>query len=257
MAPSAFDLGRPIFTVRSPHQQIQLTKGSLGLSLFLDGYWQFVEKYEHVYHETLVHPAMVCAPRVQRVGIAGGGDALALREVLKYPQLGRAFMYELDPVMLAVADQHPEMLRLNKDAMRHPKACVVADDARKMLVPGANFDVLILDFPSISDGANKFSELYSTNFYRRVKRALSCDGVLVVQVTDFPWNLQRTTINLRCVFPHVIPIDIGFRFSMFNFVLASDLPFQQKRRLPGGLRFMTEGRIEMLLHAAKQCDLVV
>jgi spermidine synthase len=250
-------LGTPIFTVRSPYQQIELTKGRWGLSLFLDGYWQFVEKYEHIYHETLVHPAMVCAPGLQRVGIAGGGDALALREVLKYPRLGRAFMYELDPVMLAVADQHPEMLRLNKDAMRHRKACVVAADARKMLIPGANFDVLILDFPSISDGANKFSELYSARFYGRVKQALRPEGVLVVQVTDYPWHLQRATMNLRCVFPYVIPIDIGFRFSMFNFVLASARPFVQRRRLPEGLRFMTQGRINAVLFAAKQCDLVV
>lgn len=248
MSPTLFDLGRPIFTVRSPYQQIKLTKGRWGLSLFLDGYWQFLEKYEHVYHETLVHPAMVCAPRLQRVGIAGGGDALALREVLKYPQLGRAFMYEIDPVMLAVADQHPEMLRLNRDAMRHPKACVVAADARKMLVPGANFDVLILDFPSISDGANKFSKLYSASFYGRVKQAMMPDGVLVVQVTDYPENLQRATMNLRCVFPYVIAIDIGIRFSMFNFVLASAQPLQQKRRLPKGLRFMTQGRIEALLN---------
>ncbi|MDZ7361163.1 MAG: hypothetical protein ONB46_10605 [candidate division KSB1 bacterium] len=255
LAPAAFDLGRPIFSVRSPYQRILLTKGRWGLSLFLDGYWQFVEKYEHIYHETLVHPAMVCAPRLQRVGIAGGGDGLAMREVVKYPQLGRVFMYEIDPLMLAVADQHPEMLRLNKDAMRHPKACVVADDARKMLIPGANFDVLILDFPSISDGANKFSQLYSTSFYRRVKQALACDGVLVVQVTDFPWNLRRTTQNLRCVFPYVIPVDIGFQFSMFNFVLASARPFRQHRRLPTNLKFMTWRKLDRLLSPSDGCGL--
>ena len=249
MMPTAFDLGITIFSVRSPYQKIELTKGRWGLSLFLDGYWQFVEKYETIYHEALVHPAMVCAPRLQRIGIAGGGDGLALREVVKYPQLGRVFMYEIDPIMLAVADQHPEMLRLTKDALRHPKACVAAADARKMLIPGANFDVLVLDFPSISDGANKFSELYSAPFYGKVKQAMAPDGVLVVQVTDYLSNLQRTTQNLRQLFPYVIPIDIGFQFSMFNFVLASVRPFQQRRPLPAGLKFLTQAKIASVLHS--------
>jgi hypothetical protein len=83
------------------------------------------------------------------------------------------------------------------------------------------------------------------------------DGVLVVQVTDFPWNLQRTTQNLRCVFPHVIPIDIGFQFSMFNFVLASAQPFQQHRRLPPNLRFMTQRRISAILSITKQFHCIV
>lgn len=76
---TSFDFGRTIFSIRSQYQLIELTKGPLGLSLFLDGYWQFVEKYEHIYHETLVHPAMVCAPHLKRVGIAGGGDASFFR----------------------------------------------------------------------------------------------------------------------------------------------------------------------------------
>lgn len=249
LVPTEFDLGKTILSIRSNYQQIKLTKGAFGLSLFLDGYWQFVEKYEHIYHEMLVHPAMVCAPRLQRVGIAGGGDGLALREVVKYPQLGEAIMYELDPLVLAVADEHPEMRFLNQHALRHPKAQVVADDARKMLVPGANFDVLILDFPSISDGT-KFSDLYSVPFYLRAKQALGPDGVLVTQVTDYSWNLLCTTENLRRLFPYVIPIDIGYHFSMFNFVLASNVPFQQRRRLPPNLKFVTPMRIAGLLSSA-------
>jgi spermidine synthase len=247
IASMTFDLGRTILSLKSPFQRIELTKGSLGLSLFLDGYWQFVEKYEPIYHETLVHPAMVCAPRLRRVGIAGGGDALALREVVKYPQLGNVVMYELDPMMLAVADQHPEMLRLNKAALRHPKARVKADDARKMLVPGANFDVLILDFPSISDG-DKFSELYTVPFYRQARQALAPGGILVTQVTDYRSNLMRITENLKKLFVYVIPIDIGIHFSMFNFVLASTAPFQPRRRLPPNLKFITPRKIEKLLH---------
>ena len=247
---ATFDFGQPIFSIRSAFQLIELTKGPMGLSLFLDGYWQFVEKYEHIYHEMLVHPAMVCAPRLRRVGIAGGGDGLALREVVKHPQLGKAVLYEIDPLMLAVTDQHPEMLRLTKDALRHKKAEIVSDDARKMLVPGANFDVLILDFPSISDGS-KFLNLYSEPFYRRAKSALSPGGILVTQVTDFLWNLIRTTQNLMKHFPYVIPVDVGFHFSLFNFVLAGTSPFMQQRKLPQNLKFITQDRLRKLITPLK------
>lgn len=118
------DFGRTIFSAHSPFQLIELTKGPMGLSLFLNGYWQFVEQYENIYHETLIHPIMVCAPRLNRVGIGGGGDGLALREVLKYPPLGRVWMYEIDPTMLSLARHHPELVRLNRNALMHPKATI-------------------------------------------------------------------------------------------------------------------------------------
>lgn len=241
-----FDFGRTIFATRSRYQKIELTKGPMGVSLFLDGYWQFVERYEHIYHEVLVHPAMVAAPGLRRIGIAGGGDGLALREALRYPQLGRVWMYEIDAKMLAVARRHPEMVRLNGSAMEHPKASVIAADAQRMLTPQGRWDVLILDFPSISDG-NKFSKLYSTALYRRARNALAPNGVIVTQVTDFPWNLRRTISNLQKVFPYVVPVDIGFNFSMFNFVIASNRPLRQRRPLPFGLRFLTGSRLKAIL----------
>ena len=244
-----FDFGRTIFSYRSRYQHIELTKGSLGVSLFLDHYWQFVERYEHIYHEMLVQPALAFAPGLRKVGIAGGGDGLALREVLKYPQLGRAYLYEIDPVVLSLAEFHPEMQRLNQRSLRHPKARVAADDARRMLRPGAGFDVLILDFPSMTDG-HRFDRLYSAGFYRRARRALRPGGVLVTQVTDYPEVLWWTSRNLKQVFAHVLPIDIGVDFSMFNFVMASESPFRQRRPLPHPLRFVNQGVIGKLLKVA-------
>ncbi|MFQ5627345.1 MAG: adenosylmethionine decarboxylase [bacterium] len=242
-----FDFGKTIFSVKSQYQRIELTKGPMGLSLFLDGYWQFVEAMEHVYHESLVHPALVCARRLKRVGIGGGGDGLALREVLKYPRLGRAELYEIDPAVLSLARNHPEMLRLNKGSLGHPKAHVKAENALKMFAPNANYDVLILDFPSISDGRNKFSELYSVPFYRRARKALAPEGILVTQVTDFPWNLKRIAGNLKRLFPYVLPVRVGIRGSIFSHVMASRVPFKQWRSVPPNLRFMTNRKIARLI----------
>jgi len=245
---AGFEFGPTIFAHQSPFQSIELTKGPLGVSLFLDGYWQFVERYERAYHETLVHPAAVCARQLRKVGIAGGGDGLALREVLKHPTLRQAVMYELDPAVLGLADGHPELLRLNERALRHPKAHVVADDAQKMLRPGADFDVLIIDFPSVNEGV-KVAHLYSVAFYERVRRALAPGGVVAVQITDYPQTVDLISRRLQRLFRHVRAVEVGkARFAMYSFVLASDLPFQQRRPLPRGLRFMNRRQLAILLN---------
>lgn len=240
------DFGAPIYQARSRFQRIELTRGPLGLSLFLDGYWQFVERYEHVYHESLVHPALVCSPGLRRVGICGGGDGLALREVLRYPQLGKVAMYELDPAMIRLARSHPEMVRLNRGSLDDSRAVVVPADARKLLKPGAAFDALILDFPSISDGT-RYAPLYSVALYQRAKRALAPGGMLVTQATDWPRHLARTIENVRRVFPHVLPIRISVDGSTFTYVAASERRMRQRRPLPGGLRFLTQKRLAMIM----------
>lgn len=246
----ALDFGKSIFSTDTPFQRIELTKGPMGVSLFLDGYWQFVERYEHIYHETLVHPALVCAPRLGRVAIGGGGDGLALREILRYPGLGRVWMYELDPTMLEVARRHPEMIRLNRRALEHPKASVVAADAQKLLNPRARLDSLILDFPSVSDG-RKFLPLYHTDLYRKAKQALAPDGVLVTQATDFPHHVERAARNLGHVFPYVLPVQANVGRSVFTYILASRLPLRQRRSLPGGLRFVGQSTVEGILAATE------
>lgn len=240
------DFGRSIYRTRSPFQLIELTRGPMGVSLFLDGYWQFVERYEHIYHETLVHPALVCAPRLRKVGIGGGGDALALREVLRYPELGRVEMYEIDAKVLDVARTHPEMIRLNKRALDHRKSKVVSDDARKMLRPGAAYDALVFDFPSLSDGG-RYGKLYGASHYQRARKALAPEGVLVTQITDFARNFLQTERNLRRVFAHVRPMHVLMPHSVFSFILASPAPIRQRRPLPPGLRFLDEHRLRRLL----------
>ena len=243
------DFGHSIYRTRSPFQRIELTRGPLGVSLFLDGYWQFVEAYEHIYHEVLVHPAMVCAAKLDRVGIGGGGDALALREVLRHRGLGMAEMHEIDAKMLHLARTHPELIRLNKRAPEHPRARVVAGDATRMLREKA-FDVLIFDFPSLSE-SGKFDPLYGARMYERARRALAPGGVLVTQITDFARNLRRTEANLRRVFPHVQPLHVLLDRSVFSFIMASERPIRQRRPLPPGLRFLTQSRLDRILSTGR------
>ncbi len=75
-----------IFARSSAYQRIVVTRGRAGFQLFLNGNLQFASADEARYHEALVHPAMSLAPGARRVLVLGGGDGLAARELLKYPE---------------------------------------------------------------------------------------------------------------------------------------------------------------------------
>jgi spermidine synthase len=248
--PSMFemDLGRSIFAYQSPYQFIEMSKGPLGVTLFLDGQCQFVEKVEKEYHEWFVHPPMVCAEKLEKVGVGGGGDGMTMREVLRYKEVKRAVQYELDPFMLLICKSHPEMARMNAGALEDARAEVHADNALDMLRPGAGFDVLLLDFPSPSQG--NFDMLYSVDFYGKCAAAMSEGAVLMTQVTDFEEPLKKVERNLMQVFPYVAPLDL--QHLDLNYVMASKKPFEQKRRLPQGLQEMNQKDIGRALSAVQQ-----
>jgi spermidine synthase len=245
------DLGKTIFHQQSPFQTIELAKGPRGLALVLDGNWQFVEDTERAYHELLVHVPMACAPHHDVVGIGGGGDGLAMREVLRWRSVKRVDMYELDPLMVDVARKHPEMVRLNEGALNDPRARVVAKDARAMFDRGGVYDVLILDFPSVSDGGsarqNPVRQLYTDTFYARAAEAMTPGGVLITQSTDFKRNFLMAARNLMKAFPYVLPVDLSSWGEMaFRYVLACKQRPYRFHRLPGGLGVLSEDTLDVL-----------
>lgn len=169
---------------RSPYQDIVLTDGGAlygrhDLRLFLNGDLQFSSIDEYRYHEALVHPAMA-GPR-ERVLILGGGDGLALREVLRYDDVREVVEVELDPAVVELGRTHPRVVALNDDAYSDPRVTVVNEDAFAWLrTPSArDFDVVIVDMPDPDDAAT--AKLYSVEFYGLVSQALNEDGRMVAQ----------------------------------------------------------------------------
>ena len=76
-----------VFSASSPYQRIVVTRGGAGHRLFLNGNLQFAERDEYRYHEALVHPAMAAHGAPKKVAVLGGGDGMAVREILKYPSV--------------------------------------------------------------------------------------------------------------------------------------------------------------------------
>ena len=169
-----------VLDTRSAYQQVTVTRHRGRVRLHLDGSIQFDTSDETRYHEALVHPAMAQAPRRARVLILGGGDGMAAREVLRWPQVESVTLVDLDPAVTGLFRERDDLAALNGFALRDARVEVVNADAFAWVREGeAAFDVAILDLP---DPKNlSLSKLYSVEFYRLLKRRMSAQGVVVTQ----------------------------------------------------------------------------
>ncbi|WP_433479581.1 polyamine aminopropyltransferase [Spirillospora sp. CA-142024] len=184
---------------RTKYQEIVITRqaglGASDLRLFLNGDLQFSSVDEYRYHESLVHPLM-SGPH-GRVLILGGGDGLALREVLRYKDVRSATLVELDPEMIHLARTYKPLVSLNRRSFEDPRAKVVNADAFSWLRGlKEQYDAVIVDMPDPDDVST--AKLYSVEFYGMVKRTLAPGGRMVVQ-SGSPyfapksfWSIQKS-----------------------------------------------------------------
>lgn len=172
-----------LYTRSTPYQRIVLTRWKDDLRLFLNNNLQFSSADEYRYHEALVHPGLASLPWAKRVLVLGGGDGLAVREVLKYPQIEHVTLVDLDPGMTELFRDAPALRKLNGDALRSPKVRVINADAGRWLEDARDsFDFVVVDFPDPSNFA--VGKLYTTAFYRLLARHVSPQGRIVVQATS-------------------------------------------------------------------------
>lgn len=176
----------PIVTAeRTPYQDIVITerrtKEGPDTRLYLNGDLQFSSIDEYRYHEALVHPVLSGGPeRRHSVLILGGGDGLALREALTYPDIDDVTLVELDPEMIRLARQDERLVALNHGSMTDPRAQIVAADAFSWLrTSSRRYDAIIVDMPDPDESAT--AKLYSTEFYALASAHLAPNGRMVVQ----------------------------------------------------------------------------
>ncbi|MGI4849724.1 MAG: polyamine aminopropyltransferase [Janthinobacterium lividum] len=172
-----------VYSTTTPYQRLVITKWKDDLRLYINGNLQFSSRDEYRYHEALVHPALASLPWARSVLILGGGDGLALREVLRYPDIWHVTLVDLDAAMTKAFASRPELVALNRNALNDPRVSVVNQDAARWLeASGEVFDAVLIDFPDPSSFA--LGKLYSVPFYGMVKRHLSANGLMVVQATS-------------------------------------------------------------------------
>jgi len=179
-----------IYAKTTVYQRLVLTRWKDDLRLYINGNLQFSTRDEHRYHEALVHPILGALPQARRVLILGGGDGLALREVLRYPQIQQATLVDLDPAMTQLFSTNAELVALNKNAFHDPRVRLINGDAAQWLEQNAEvYDAIIMDFPDPSNFG--LGKLFSVPMYRLVARHLSEHGLVVVQSTS-PYHAPRS-----------------------------------------------------------------
>ncbi len=219
-----------------------LTAWKDDLRLFLNSNLQFSSRDEYRYHEALVHPGLAATPSARNVLILGGGDGLALREVLRHPNVERVTLVDLDPEMTRLFSTHPDLRRLNHGALTDRRVTVVNDDAFTWLESeGQRFDFAVVDFPDPSNFS--LGKLYTTTFYRMLRKRLAPDATFVVQATSplfapqSYWCIVATLEQARfAVAPYHVYVP---SFGEWGFVLAGDSAPNIASTLPPDLRFLT------------------
>ncbi|MCK6411786.1 MAG: polyamine aminopropyltransferase [Azonexus sp.] len=167
----------------TPYQRLVVTRWRDDLRLFINNNLQFSSHDEYRYHEALVHPGLAALPWARRVLVLGGGDGLAVREILKYPQIEAVTLVDLDAAMTDLFATAPALVELNRGALSSPKVKVVNADALVWLEQSReHFDFIVVDFPDPSNFA--LGKLYTSAFYRLLEKRLAANGLIVVQSTS-------------------------------------------------------------------------
>jgi spermidine synthase len=237
-----FYVDRIVYKAQSDYQRVVITQGTAGTKLFLNGNLQFSQRDEYRYHEALVHPAMSAHGGPRRVLVLGGGDGLAVREILRYPSVESVTLVDLDPHITRLFKEEPPLRALNRDALRSPKVQVVNADAFGWLEQrDERYDVIVVDFPDPSNFA--VGKLYTLSFDRLLAAHLSESGFAVVQTTSplvarrsfwtVATTLEAAGLQVRPYHAHVPS------FGEWGFILASHRPWPGPKQWPSGLRFLT------------------
>jgi spermidine synthase len=238
-----------IFSRDTPYQRIVLTKWKDDLRLFLNSHLQFSSRDEYRYHEALVHPGLASLPGAHRVLVMGGGDGLAVREILKYPSIDSVTLVDLDPEMTRLFSTHPVMSALNQHSLTSPRVHVINTDAFRWLDTNTEqFDFIVADFPDPTSYA--LGKLFTTAFYRLAAKHLARGGLIVVQSTS-PLFARRSywciVESVHQAGLHTYPYHVYVpSFGEWGYVIGSFAEWQPPSQLPAGLRFLSTTNVKGL-----------
>jgi len=218
---------RETASFNSRYQNIKLVESeTFGKVLLLDGKVQSTQVDEFIYHEALVHPAMLSHPDPRSVYIAGGGEGATLREVLRHDSVREAVMVDLDEEVIGICREY--LPSWHQGAFEDPRTTLLFDDARAVLErEDRTYDVIICDLSEPVDDGPSYM-LFTQEFYRLCTERLNPGGVLATQsgCPSFVYSVSfhSVTTTLESVFDHVSPYlaFIPSFASNWGFTLAGD-----------------------------------
>jgi len=213
---SLHSLEEVLYTARTRYQKLEILRlGSYGKTLVLDGKMQSTQLDEFIYHEALVHPALITHGQPRKVLIAGGGEGATIREVLRHPTVESVCMIDLDEEVVQACKVH--LYEWHRGCFDDPRVKVLHEDARRFIAEGdEKFDVIILDLPEPME-AGPAIKLYTREFYSEVSEHLMPDGVAVTQATSVSVNNMNAFAIIHNTMEQVFPVVSGYWTSVPSF----------------------------------------
>lgn len=242
-----------ILRKQTEYQKIVMTRHKDDMRLYLDGNCQFSSMDEYRYHEALVHVPMAYAQNQEKILLLGGGDGLAARELLKYPDT-EITLVDLDSQMTTLCKEHPHIAQLNEGALENERVTVINTDAYEYLEGCTQeYDVILVDLPDPNN--ESLSKLYTNIFYRLCKQHLAPGGVLNVQSTspyyavNAFWCISRT---IESELGNVVPYHLQVpAFGDWGFNMAGNEELKQQHPLLEDTRFLTQENLPSLFTFGK------
>ena len=239
-----------IYSEQTPYQKLVLTKHKDDVRLYINGNIQFSSSDEYRYHEALVHVPMSAANKREKVLILGGGDGLAVREVLKYKEVQQIDLVDLDAGVTELCRSHKDIKKLNEGSLDRAKLKIYNEDAYEFLENNAGkalYDVILVDMPD--PNSETVNKLYTDLFYRLCSRNLSDEGVMAVQSTspyyagDAFWCIHETVKQeMPFVYPYHVQVpsfgDWGFQLASKTEIQIENLTLQQEGK------FLTQDNLQ-------------
>lgn len=242
-----------IYSKTTHYQRIILTKNQRELRLFLNGNLQFSSADEYRYHEALVHPGLAALPTAKKILVLGGGDGLAVREILKYPEVQSVTLVDLDKEMTSMFTNNSMLTTLNRNSLSSSKVKVINTDAFTWAKKQHNeqYDFIVIDFPDPSNFS--IGKLYSNRFYAEIEKLLSPEGIVVIQSTSpyvAPksfWCIDKT---LKSVGFNTVPYHVYVpSFGEWGYVMGmKKSPYNLPAKFPDGLKFVTHESLKQMLY---------
>lgn len=227
---------------------------SFGRCLILDGEMQSAQLDEFVYHEALIHPALILHPHPEKVVILGGGEGATLREILKHKSVTNVKMVDIDGEVVKFCKKH--LALWHQGSFHSPRAEIIIGDAKKFIEETEEkFDLIVSDLPSPIEAGPAY-QLYTVEFYRTLVKKLTPDGLFVLQAGS--GNLLQIELHLKLyrtlkeIFPvvrsyasYVPSFDVPWSFLLCSrkspldpaILSAKEVDKRIKRKIKGTLRF--------------------
>ncbi|MDF1883452.1 methyltransferase domain-containing protein [Sulfurimonas sp. SAG-AH-194-C21] len=198
-----------------------------GVCVSLDGDIQSCESDEGMYHEALVHPAMLAHPNPKVVLIMGGGEGATAREVLRHKSVQKVVMVDIDEEFVSLCKTH--IKSWGKSAYSDPRLEVLYMDINEYLrTCNEKFDIVIGDLIDVDDWDSPAAFLYGEDLYKTIKPLLNTNAIIATQGGALDTQESRNHKHIREMMARVFGdvrsygVIVPSFYHLWGYVIASD-----------------------------------